>query len=408
VRPQEAWLARSVSAMNRTLARLERPARPYDFGLLTGDCMDSAQHDELQWFLQLMDGQPGLHTDSGADDDPVPGPGNDPKDPFDPVAFPAPWLFVPGNHDVEIVGTNAPTDALRAQALGTRAPTGTRDYRRWWAPVVTGTVLADPDRRVLDRRAILAGLRAGPATPGPVGHGYPESPDLALGAHYAYDAIPGLLRVLALDTNDPSGGSPGLVTRATVDGWLRPQLERATADGVLVLLASHQATSSIDRRQSEFGPELPDAVAPAELEQLVAGYPVVVAWLVGHEHDHRVRAIRGADAAHPGYWEIETSALADWPAQSRLVEIVDNGNGTLSLFGTVIDADTDGCLERRFRRLALMQYLAGWERDHQGAAPDRNVELLLPVPAAARARVAAAALTAPARLESETTLRGAP
>ena len=34
------------------------------------------------------------------------------------------------------------------------------------------------------------------------------------------------------------------------------------------------------------------------------------------------------------WWGIETSATADWPVQHRLIEVMDNHDGTLSIFGT--------------------------------------------------------------------------
>ena len=411
LRAQEAYLPRAVSAMSRTLARIERPERPYDFGVVTGDCADSGQENELQWVISLMNGEPALETDSGDDDDPIPGDDNDPKDPFDPTAFPAPWLYVPGNHDVEIVGINVPTDALRMQALGGQPTGGTRDYRRWYGAVSMSPVPMDPGRALVDRDAIVATVRAAASAgdQGPVGHGYPASGpvDTRLGANWAHDAVPGLLRVLAIDSSDRSGGSLGMITQEMVDGWLIPELDRAVADGVLVMLASHHATLSMDRRNGEAGPsENADALSPEEIEALVASRPEVIAWLVGHTHDNRVRAVPGADAEHPGYWEIMTSAVADYPSQARLIELVDNGDGTMSIFATLVDHDADDCFERRFRALATMEWASGWFDPVSFRRDDHNVELLRAVPSHAVDGVAARRMTAPSRLESLTTLAG--
>ena len=405
IRPQEGWLAYAMSATNRTLAGLQQGGRAFQFGVFAGDCADSAQTNELEWFMSIMNGQP-LELDSGDDNDPVPGPGNDPKDPITPTAFPAPWYFVPGNHDVEVVGVSTVSAQTRAVALGTNASTGTRDYARWWAEPRRGTVIADPRRALLDRNDIVARLQTGPASPGPVGHGFAAGTDTSMGANYVADVIPGLLRIIALDTSDTTGGSQGLVMQTTIDNWLRPQLERAQTDGVLVMLASHHATSAIDTRSSEIGAPVPGAVPGADIETLVANYPNVVAWLVGHDHAVRVRAVRGADAGHPGYWEIMSGSIADFPNQSRVIEVVDNGNGTLSIMGTMIDYAAQDCLERRFRRLAIMDMVSGWSPDLRGVDRDRNVELVVPVPTSAVAHVATASAAAPTRIESETTLRG--
>ncbi|MBN8609418.1 MAG: metallophosphoesterase [Deltaproteobacteria bacterium] len=411
LRSQEAYLPRAVSAMSRTFERILAPDRPLDFAIITGDCADSAQQNELDWVIALMNGEPGLHTDSGDDDDPVPGPDNDPKDPFDPTPFPAPWLYVPGNHDVEVVGINAPSDRNREQALGTSPISGTRDYRLWYAPASRRTITADPRREIIERDQIVATVRAADADGpmGPSGHGYPPTGDVdtSMGANWAYDVVPGVLRVLAIDTSDREGGSEGMILQSFVDGWLIPELDRAVDDGVLVMLASHHSTRSIDVFPGQAGAmPTPGALTGEQIEDIVAARPEVIAWLVGHTHDNQVHAIAGADAAHPGYWEIMTSAIADFPSQARAIELVDNGDGTLSIFATLIDYDTDDCFERRFRALSQMEWISAWTDNITRDPMQLNVELVRAIPDSASEAVSAASMMAPDRIESLTTLIG--
>jgi hypothetical protein len=294
-----------------------------------------------------------------------------------------------------------------AEATGTNASQGARDYTQWYAPAQRGTVPADPNRRPVYRAEIVRELFTSPATPGPVGHGYPSATtDVTLGAHYTRDVVPGVLRMLAWDTSDPTGGADGLVRRPVVDQWLRPELERARRDGMLVMITSHHPLDSIDRTEGTAIGTVPDAVSAEELQNIVTGYPNVVLWLVGHQHDVRVRAIRGPDAFHPGFWEVQSGSIADWPSQARVVELVANDNGTISIFGTMVDFEPQSCLERRYRRLALMDFMSAWGSDHRGEPRDRNVELVVPIPLEARTRVLDAMRAAPRRIESETTLRG--
>ena len=407
MRAQEAYIPRGVSAMNRTLTRIMRPERPYDFGVITGDCADSAQENETRWVVDLMNGAAGLHTDSGDDDDPVPGPDNDPKDPFDATVFPGEWLYVAGNHDVLIVGIGLLDDDSRMTVIGDRPEGGTRDWRLRWGAVSRRTIPADPMRRLLERQDIVDILRADTNAPGPVGHGFDGTEDISIGANWEYDAIPGFLRIINLDTSDDTGGSLGLVRRATVDQFLIPALDRAQADGVLVMLASHHATTSIDVFAGQFGSEVvPDAVPASELEMIAAARDNVIAWLVGHSHENRVRAIAGPDADHPGYWEIMTGAMADWPGQARIIEVVDNGDGNVSILGTLIDFDEESCAEQRFRRLLIMERLSLWGDQSPESPMSMNVELVRPIPAALATTVSDA--TGVDRIESETTLRGDP
>ena len=65
-------------------------------------------------------------------------------------------------------------------------------------------------------------------------------------------------------------------------------------------------------------------------------YPVIIAWLAGHEHRHHVRWIGNQDQSR-GFWHIETASHADWPQQSRVVEIVEDVSGEIFIGLTVVD-----------------------------------------------------------------------
>ncbi|HEY8427512.1 MAG TPA: hypothetical protein VIL20_04025, partial [Sandaracinaceae bacterium] len=194
----------------------------------------------------------------------------------------------------------------------------------------------------------------------------------------------------------------GMLRRAQVDGFLVPALEAAAREGLLVMLASHHSTTSMDRIPGQLGGVNPDALDPAEIERLVAQHRNVIAWLVGHSHRNRVRAV--VPTGTRGYFEIMTAAIADWPGQARILEIVDDGNGQLSIYATMVDYDADDCHERRFRRLSLIDYLSGWGGDGSEGPADGNVRMIVPIPGGAAARVAAA--TGHPRIESETSLAG--
>ena len=117
----------------------------------------------------------------------------------------------------------------------------------------------------------------------------------------------------------------------------------------------------------------------------------MIAHVAGHSHDADVIP---RPSPSGGFWEIKSPAVADWPAQQRLLEVMDNNDGTLSIFGTMIDHDSPVDAPDNGANLADadVEQLASLGRelsfndeqvDHseaEGAPEDRNVELLLPDP----------------------------
>ena len=127
----------------------------------------------------------------------------------------------------------------------------------------------------------------------------------------------------------------------------------------------------------------------------------VIGLVAGHSHRNRITPY--ARAGGGGFWEIVTSAHADWPQQSRIVDLYDNRDGTLSLTTRVIEHTAPPRPGRRIRargRLLSLEQVTrlasiarelsfndpqaengedGWP-DRRGTRLDRNVELLVPSP----------------------------
>ena len=65
-------------------------------------------------------------------------------------------------------------------------------------------------------------------------------------------------------------------------------------------------------------------------------YPGVVAYVAGHLHANGVTPYFRADR-RGGFWGLTTASSIDFPGQARLLQLMDNRDGTLSLFGTLVN-----------------------------------------------------------------------
>jgi Ca2+-binding RTX toxin-like protein len=86
------------------------------------------------------------------------------------------------------------------------------------------------------------------------------------------------------------------------------------------------------------GTDAQNTTCPAGHEsfvELIDRFPNVLAYIPGHTHEHRLTPFIRSDGSN--WWEVNTSAVIDPPNQSRLVEFMDNRDGTISIFTTVVD-----------------------------------------------------------------------
>lgn len=373
-RPQEGHECRILNAAVRTINAFHR-STPLDFVLLGGDNADSAQTNEIAWFTAILDGAERVECDSGDDDDPVQGPDNDPKDPFFAEGLLMPWRWVTGNHDVLHQG-NFPVDTRAELVTGSLSDGGTRDWSLPGGPVVTGEVVPDPRRALLSRPALLDQLAA-------TGDGHGIGPDeQAYGkAFYEFDVKDTPLRVLVLDTAAETGGPNGVILEDDVERFIRPALDRAQRDRRWVVLASHHASRLLgDGSFAATGtPAVPGALGVEAWQALVGGYDNVLLHLAGHTHVHRVTPV--TPSGGHAYWEVETSALSDYPHQVRVIEIWDEDNGFAAIRGVALDyAVDDDPVAAEGRRRAVVDVTSGFGRDGSGAPSWRNVELSIERP----------------------------
>lgn len=384
-RPQGHLSPQTFEAHVRTAARLQELSRAFDFALLAGDLSDGAQINELQWVLQTLEGG-DIDPDSGVDDDPIAGPGNDYNDPFTSQGIGAPWYPAAGNHDGLYIGGFAPIDdALKQAAVGDRVydfvfPTGFRDGSTEHGDLVTeGTTPADPLREPLTESEFLQVLLDAPGEP--AGHGITAEMVAAEQSWFVawpMDGVP--LRLVVLDTLQAHPGGLGLGSQGYVEdeqlAWLQEQLRDAEDAGELVLVMSHH-------RAKDLGGESP--VEGEQLEAVLSGSPNVVVHVTGHGHSNVDRLVSGEH----GYYELMLASTVDFPMQSRVLEIVDEGNGHLSIYCTNVGHNsTTDSLAHHGRELAAAKSafpilgqggdpLGQWASD----VANQNLVLRLQIPA---------------------------
>jgi hypothetical protein len=352
----------------------------------------------------------------------------------------APHYLSFGNHDGLVQGSIGGIATIESVATGCIKPmtAGFPSGRTIFSPDATNqdildlyaatpekTMLVPPDpaRRYVSKEQYKDIFRASPQADG---HGFDyvdpaeEAASNENAGYYSFAPKPGL-RMIALDTIAEGGQFDA--SNGNLDDpqfrWLEEELKKATAARELVILFSHHAADSMTAAQNDeaAGPcEGPDShghdttiscdIDPrvstpihlkADMVELLNSYDNVIAWVAGHSHTNRVQSF--PDGEGHGFWSIRTAAEADWPQQARLLQLFDNHDGTLSIFGTIVDHTADatapapgsaavfgvGKLASVARTLAYNDQQNGARACSptpcgEGAAIDRNVELLIADP----------------------------
>ncbi len=333
-----------------------------------------------------------------------------------------PWMTAYGNHDGLLQGNLAPSMLANSVAVGSRKIlglppgfgvgdllAGLSGNPAKFNQLINGPtrpVTADRKRRILSRSETVAEYFR---TSGkPAGHGFTHTNRRNGTAYYTF--VSGHVRCIVLDTVNPNGDADGSIDQPQLN-WLTSLLNsnsrsRLDADGRLesagghdrlIMVFSHHTSGTMGNALT--GSEAPGKrVLGDEVIQLLLRYPNVVAWVNGHTHVNHVIPHRRPTGwrAPGGFWEVNTASHIDFPQQARIVELADNRDGTLSVFGTIIDSAAPlraGDTKSPTQLAALSRELAAndWQErvahldaqghdGRRGAVSDRNVELLVHTP----------------------------
>jgi 3',5'-cyclic AMP phosphodiesterase CpdA len=372
-RAHESHECRILNAAVRTINALHEK-EAIDFVLLGGDNVDNAQSNEADWFRAILTGAPSVECDSGNDDDPVPGPDNDPKDPFVAEGLKVPWRWVTGNHDVLVQGNVAVADLNTAASVGAWSANGARDWTQPGAPVVRGDVVADARRKLMKRADLMAKI-AGDGD----GHGVGDAQKARGKAYYAYDVPGSPVRIAVVDSAAETGADSGVIHQADVDAVLKPMLDEAKAAGKIVIVASHHSSQTLTDGSGIGGTKQADALTQDAWRSFLGGYDNVVMHLAGHTHQHRYFEIE-PPGGH-AYYELETAALADWPHQMNVIEVWDEDDGFYAIRVVPLDYSVEGDpIASDGRTLSVVDLTSGYGSDGSGDPKKRAVELWIAKP----------------------------
>lgn len=408
-RPQEILSGQVADAMAREINAIGAgpvTGRKLAFAIQTGDNSDSTQYNEIRWNIDILDGGT-VAVDSGdptryegvmdqvpeyydevfwhpdgtpagkVDDAPrashgfptIPGLLDAARAPFDAEGLAMPWYAAMGNHDGLIQGNWPITDAQNAQATGSikKVKVGKGTVER--------PVTPDPDRRLLER---VEWVQEHFTTTGlPEGHGFTAENVAKRTAYYTFDQGPhGKVRFVVLDTVSKFGDKGAL--DPVQFQWLKKILDQSRRK--LVVIASHHPLASFE-----------DTTLADRVARTLAASPNVIAWVNGHTHTNHIWAHPRKEKGKVvgGFWEINTASHIDWPQQSRLLEITDNKDGTVSIFATMVDhggsLTFNGDLTDPVQLAGLSRELGAndWQEQsnqRRGARNSRNVELVAKAP----------------------------
>jgi metallophosphoesterase (TIGR03767 family) len=353
--------------------------------------------------------------------------------PFAAQGLNTPWYTARGNHDALWQGTFRapaslnflttacikpfPNDKFDGHGYGgENAPKIVTDLQNpdFITTQINEAKFVPPDP---DRRFLYAGeyqkLHAGADNSHGFGFVSKTEKSKSKGAAAYYSFVRNGIRFIAIDTNAEGGDASGNVDDPQYK-WIERELKAAKSKKQLVVTYSHHplrsqtatitdedapACSAPTDSQCDLDPRKSTPIhrglkGPKSMKDLLLKYPNVIAYVVGHIHENEITARKGKGGS--GFWEIATASEIDWPQQGRLLEVMNNRDGTLSIFATMVDTAapiaspapgspasvfTEAQIGSLMRKIAANDPQTGFNgsaSSHaEGKRVDRNVEMVV-------------------------------
>lgn len=255
-------------------------------------------------------------------------------------------------------------------------------------------------RRAMSKTEFMSAHLINSGPQGPPGHGFTTDNVRTGETYYTFPLSDGILGIM-LDTTDPTGGGQGSVSRKQAD-WLESTLNevsavrydahgrRQTANVVnrLVVLFSHHPSYTFEQPKTR-GLDPKSITSSQAMLDLLGRYPNLILWVSGHMHRNKAWPRPSVLGDH-GFWELNTASHIDYPQQARTVEILDNDDGSLSIFGVMVNHSDPRTIRysggfnssdlAAFSSELALNSPASNTAARIGTDKDQNVELLLRKP----------------------------
>lgn len=399
--PTMLYSTQVLDAAIQTVNALHKQNR-IDFGISLGDACNSAQYNELRWYIDVIDGKvitPSSGAHAGADSidyqKPYKAAGLNPE---------IHWYQTLGNHDHFWLGS-IPLDTgdigdLRSTYTGSTvidmpnlliysSNIYTRNPPLYYMGVIDGstptgaivkagkvgdpgfttppTVVPDPDRRSLTNAEWVNEFFK--TSTSPVGHGFNLVPPGREKGFACYSFTPKpYIKVIVLDnTQRGDDDSTKIHGHGFLDlarwKWLKDELKAGDDAGQLMIIASHVPIGVTKKGSymewfdnSDNPSSIQNAVTLPGLLAELHSHPNLLMWIAGHRHVNVVKAFASDDATKPerGFWQVETSSLHDFPQQLRTFDIKLNSDYSVSIVTANVDpAVTEGTPAATARKYAV-------------------------------------------------------